>query len=99
MRLALAFSLIALPLAAAPNLTGNWMLNVSKSDYGKVPAPEVMMRQIQHNDPVLSMTTYQKGAQGEVTSELKYTTDGKPAVNKLRSGDSRGSARWDADKL
>jgi hypothetical protein len=87
--------LSALPLAAAPNLSGNWMLNLAKSQYGQFPAPQVMMRQIQHKDPALSMSTYQKGAQGEVTTELKYTTDGKPAVN----GENKGSAHWEHDKL
>jgi hypothetical protein len=80
---------------AAPNFTGGWMLNVSKSDYGKFPAPQVMMRQIQHKDPALSMSTYQKGAQGEVTTDLKYTTDGKPSVN----GESHGTAKWAGEKL
>ena len=53
------------------------------------------MRTIQHKDPALSMSTYQKGAQGEVTTELKYTTDGKPSVN----GENKGSAHWDNEKL
>jgi hypothetical protein len=88
-------ALLAMPLAAAPNLSGSWMLNLAKSQYGQFPAPEVMVRQIQHKDPSLSMSTYQKGAQGEVTTELKYTTDGKPAVN----GENKGSAHWDNDKL
>jgi len=87
--------LLAVPLAAAPNFSGSWMLNLAKSQYGQFPAPEVMVRQIQHQDPALSMSTYQKGAQGEVTTELKYTTDGKPAVN----GENKGSAHWDNDKL
>ena len=85
----------ALPLAAAPNLSGTWVLNLAQSQYGQFPAPEVMTRQIQHQDPALSISTFQKGAQGQVTTELKYTTDGKPAVN----GDNKGSARWDHDKL
>ena len=94
-RLLLA-SLLALPLAAAaPNLSGNWVLNLAKSQYGQFPAPEIMIRKIQHMDPALSMSTYQKGAQGEVTTELKYSTDGKPVVN----GDNQGSAHWEGDKL
>ena len=88
-------ALLALPLAAAPNLSGSWMLNLAKSQYGQFPAPEVMMRQIQHQDSALSMSTYQKGTQGEVTTELKYTTDGKPVVN----GENKGAAHWDSDKL
>jgi hypothetical protein len=43
----------------------------------------------------LTMSTYQKGAQGEVTTDLKYTTDGKPSVN----GANTGSAAWYGDKL
>jgi hypothetical protein len=94
-RALLLTAFLALPLAAAPNLSGTWMLNPAKSQYGQFPAPEVMVRQIQHKDPALSMSTFQKGAQGEVTTQLKYTTDGKPAVN----GDNQGTARWDGDKL
>ena len=93
-RLLLAI-LLALPVAAAPNLSGNWVLNLAKSQYGQFPAPEVMTRRIQHMDPALSMSTYQKGAQGEVTTELKYSTDGKPVVN----GENKGSAHWEGDKL
>jgi hypothetical protein len=87
--------LLALPLAAAPNFSGNWVLNLAKSQYGQFPAPEVMIRKIEHKDPALSMSTYQKGAQGEVTTELKYATDGKPVVN----GPNEGSAHWEGNKL
>ena len=95
LRQAVLTFLLAVPLAAAPNLSGNWILNLAKSQYGQFPAPEVMVRQIQHQDPALSMSTYQKGAQGEVTTELKYSTDGKPSVN----GENKGSAHWENDKL
>ncbi len=88
-------ALLALPLAAAPNLSGNWVLNLAKSQYGQFPAPEIMIRKIQHEDPALSMSTYQKGAQGEVTTQLKYSTDGKAAVN----GENQGSAHWENNKL
>lgn len=88
-------SLLTLPLVAAPNFSGSWVLNTAKSEYGQFPAPEVMTRKIQHNDPALSMSTYQKGAQGELTTDLTYTTDGKPAVN----GPNQGTAHWQSDKL
>jgi hypothetical protein len=84
-----------LPVWAAPNLSGSWILNVAKSQYGQFPAPEIMTRQIQQKDLELSMSTYQKGAQGEVTTDLKYTTDGKSVVN----GANQGSAHWESDKL
>ena len=84
---------------AAPNLSGEWKLSVVKSNYGAFPAPQSMVRKVSYAEPKLSMHTVQKGAQGEVTSDLAYTTDGKPSVNKLQSGESKGTAQWIGDKL
>ncbi len=92
---ALASLLLAAQAQPAANFTGVWKLNLSKSDYGPIPQPEAMTRTVNHNDPSLQISTYQKGAQGEATTELKYTTDGKMAENK----GSKGSAKWDGDKL
>ncbi len=94
----LAALAMTVPLAqsqAQPNFTGVWKLNLAKSEFGPVPQPDVLTRTINHNDPSLQISTYQKGAQGEITTDLKYTTDGKPAENK----GSKGTAKWDADKL
>ncbi len=89
---ALAF---ALPLAAAPNFTGSWMLNLTKSQYGQFPAPEVMMRSVTMQGAEIKMSTYQKGAQGEVTTDLRYSTDGKPSTN----GANSGTAAWYGETL
>ncbi|HTS76202.1 MAG TPA: hypothetical protein VMG40_08365 [Bryobacteraceae bacterium] len=85
--------------AAGPNFSGEWKMNPAKSDFGGMPAPDVITRSIQHDDPALDIKTYQKGAAGEVNSELKYTTDGKPATNKVRGMDATGTARWEGDTL
>jgi hypothetical protein len=86
-------------LAGAPNFSGEWRLNPAKSEYGSFPAPAEVVRKIRHNEPSLTMTTQQKGAQGQVSTELTYTTDGKEVVNKLANGESRGSAHWDNGRL
>jgi hypothetical protein len=86
---------ISLPLLAQTNFSGSWMLNLSRSQYGQFPAPEVMLRSVEMQGASLTMKTYQKGTQGEVTSDLKYSTDGKPSVN----GPSTGTARWEGDTL
>ena len=80
---------------AAPNFTGAWRLNPSKSAYGKVPAPATMLRTILQDGNSLSMTTLQKGVQGEVSTDLKYTLDGKPSTNTTATGESKSIARWD----
>lgn len=85
--------------AAVPNLSGSWKLNFSKSNYGKFPAPLGMARKIVHNDPQLILSTTQMGPQGDVTSNLAYTTDGKESVNKVAGGESKGTAQWIGDKL
>ena len=85
--------------AASQNLSGEWKLNFAKSNYGKFPAPSSMTRKIAHNDPKLILTTTQNGPQGEVTSKLVYTTDGKESVNQVASGETTGIAQWIGDKL
>ncbi len=84
---------------ATPNLSGEWKLNLSKSNYGSFPAPLGVTRKIVLSGAKLSMTTTQKGPKGDVTSQLNYTTDGKESVNPLTTGESKGTAQWIADKL
>jgi hypothetical protein len=95
----LASSSTFAPAADVPNFTGEWKMNNAKSNFGPMPAPDMMTRSIKHSDPSLEITTHQKGARGELTSELKYTTDGKPAVNKVRGSDAKGTARWEGQTL
>ena len=71
------------------------MLNLSRSQYGQFPAPEVMLRSVTMDQGKIVMTTYQKGSQGEVTTDLKYTTDGKPSIN----GANTGAAHWEGQNL
>jgi hypothetical protein len=85
--------------AATPSFGGEWKFNAAKSNFGSFPAPQSMTRKITQAGARLSMTTVQKGAQGEVTTELVYTTDGKEVSNKTKGGESKGSAQWIGDKL
>jgi hypothetical protein len=94
---ALAMTFLAAQSQAAANFSGEWKLNLAKSDYGPVPPPELMTRTIKYDEPVLQISTHQKGAQGEVTTQIKYTTDGKTVEN--TNPPSKGSAKWDGDKL
>ncbi len=95
----LGLILTAAAAIAAPNLSGDWKLNAAKSNYGAFPAPQSVTRKITYSDPKLTMVTTQRGAQGDVTNTLNYTTDGKEVTNKLQTGESKGSAQWIGDKL
>jgi len=85
--------------AAEPNLSGEWKLNLAKSDYGKFPTPISVTRKIDHTGSKLAFTTTQKGPQGDVTSKLAYTTDGKESVNEVAGGESKGTAQWIGEML
>jgi hypothetical protein len=98
-RLLTGFLLIASAAFGAPNLTGDWKLNLAKSQYGLMPAPLEVTRKVKLDGGTLSMSTYQKSAQRESTSELKYTTDGKPSVNKMTNGEAKGTAHWEGEAL
>ena len=92
---------LAIPAGAwaKPNFSGDWKLNAAKSDFGQMTGPEKMDRKIIHEDPNLKFSTVQSGPQGEVTTDMAYTTDGKPTINKTPTGDATGTATWDGDAL
>jgi len=97
-RLAL-FCFAAAAAMAAPNFSGEWKLDLSRSQFGAVPAPLAATRKVTEQGVTLSWSSYQKSAQREATTELKYTTDGKECVNKMTNGDAKGTAKWQGDSL
>jgi hypothetical protein len=84
---------------AKPNFSGTWKMNVGKSEFGPMPALDSRTDQITHEDPDLKDTTTQSGQMGEVTAELKYSTDGKETTNKIRGNEIKSTAKWDGDEL
>lgn len=85
--------------AARPNLTGEWKLNIAKSDLGQMPAPGSMVQKISHEDPNLTVATKMSSERGDFEWESKYTTDGKESVNTIRERTSKSIVKWDADTL
>ena len=96
----LAFTGAAL---AAPNFSGNWKINASKSKSGgQFPLPDKFERKVTHAEPNIQVTTVRSGFQGgdDVTQEAKYTTDGKETTNPGFGGSEMKSvAKWDGDAL
>jgi hypothetical protein len=85
--------------AASPNLTGDWKLNVSKSDLGQMPPPSSMTQKITHSDPNLKVAVKQSGDMGDFEWEANYTTDGKECVNTIRDNEAKSTVKWDGDAL
>ena len=84
---------------AKPNYSGTWKLNVAKSDFGPIPGPDTRTDVIEHNDPMLKVSTSQDGAQGKQEYTLKMTTDGKEAINTPGGLQVKSIGGWEANNL
>jgi hypothetical protein len=84
-----------------PDFSGDWKLNIAKSEFGQMPAPDSMSQKIDYKDPDLKVTTHAVGGpQGDVTYDAKYTTDGKECLNQF--GDqikAKSKLAWDGSTL
>jgi hypothetical protein len=97
--LALAAALSAACADSKPDFSGDWKLNVGKSDFGPMPAPTSRTDKVDHKDPSLKFTSRQVGPQGEITREWSCTTDGKECSNTLFGNTWKSTAKWDANNL
>jgi hypothetical protein len=95
-------ALVALALgvaqAAKPDFSGNWKLNAAKSDFGAMPTP-ARTDKIRHNDPILLDSYTQSGPQGEISVDMKYSTDGQETTSSLHGSDLKSVAKWEGDQL
>jgi len=89
----------AVQAQAKPNFSGAWKMNAAKSDFGPMPAPDSRIDKISHEDPSLKDNVTQSGQQGEMTSDLSYSTDGKETTNTIRGNEFKSTAKWDGDEL
>lgn len=95
----LALLLYAAMAQAKSDFTGEWKLDVAKSDFGQMPAPQSAVQKIAHDEPNLKVVSTQVSSRGEFTSERNYTTDGKECVNKMRNSEVKSTLKWDGDTL
>jgi hypothetical protein len=86
-------------LAQKPNFSGTWTLNVSKSDFGPLPAPTSRIDVIEHKDPALKVSTNAESAQGKQSFVANYTTDGKEVANMQGPQEVKSTVVWDGNNL
>jgi len=82
-----------------PDFSGTWKMNVAKSDFGALPAPEGGSLKIEHKDPSLKLISTTTGASGERTFEISLTTDGAECTNFVGNIEIKSVAKWDAETL
>ncbi len=94
-----AASVVAMA-AEAPDWSGTWKLDTSKSDFGQFPGPDAQTDVWTHKDPKINIKSAVKGGpQGDRNVELNYTTDGSESTNKMGPMDVKTKAKWEGKKL
>jgi hypothetical protein len=95
-----ALGCATLALAAdKPDFSGSWKLNVAKSDFGMMPAPEKADYTIAHKDPELNVNSKAVTQMGEMNTDAKYFTDGREFTNTMYGTEVKGTAKWDGKTL
>ena len=84
---------------SVPNLSGTWVLQVDKSNFGVMPGPSSRTDVIDHQEPKLTIKRTVMGSTGETTSNLVYVVDGKPYKNKVGDNELSSTLRWDGQTL
>ena len=82
-----------------PNFSGDWKMNLVKSDFGAAPAPDSMTRKIVHAEPALTIDEEQATPIGPQRTTRKYVTDGTESTFQASGADVRTSAKWDGNVL
>jgi hypothetical protein len=84
--LALAPSLShAQSAAAKPDFSGTWVMDTAQSDKGQM-IPSKMTLKITQTPKEITVDRQQTTQMGDMTSTMKYATDGSPSKNQLNMG-------------
>jgi len=81
------------------DFSGNWKLNVGKSEYGMLPPPESRTDKIEQSKDGISDSVSAVNQQGKTEYVLKFTTDGKETATKAGGRDVKVTASWDGPAL
>lgn len=82
-----------------PDFTGKWVLDVAKSDFGPLPAPESQVRVIDHKDPKLKINETTKSQRGERATDREITTDGQENKTSFGPNEYVSKSHWDGKRL
>jgi hypothetical protein len=82
-----------------PNFSGEWTMNVAKSNFGQVPPPAKFVRRIRHSEPSLTVIEEQTAGGRDSTTTRKITTDGKSVTLELNGAAALCSSVWDGTDI
>jgi hypothetical protein len=97
----LAVAALAATAAAQskPNFTGAWKLNVAKSDFGPLPAPDSETDNFNQSDAGIKDLVSANTQQGKQDYTLTYNFDGTETVNTPGGLEIKSKAKWEGPAL
>jgi len=99
MKLAFALLVGALGAWSAPDFSGSWKANVTKSTFGPFPSPDKYTRVIDHKEPTLKIEETQASERGEWKAIMNLATDGKETKSEMRGNELKSVTKWDGEVL
>lgn len=82
-----------------PNFTGNWKLDVAKSDFGMLPPPDSRTDVIEQSDSGIKDAVSSVGQQGPMKFTLDLKTDGTESNIQAGERQLKVSAKWNGPAL
>lgn len=95
---ALLCSLIA-AAQSKPDFSGTWKADLSKSNFGPMPAPQSATLKVEHKEPSFKLVSTTVGDSGERTYEVTFTTDGKECTNFIGNTEVKSVLKWEGETL
>jgi hypothetical protein len=99
LRILVAACSITCSAADQPNFSGHWKMNSARSNFGSVPAPDSVIRNITHVGSTITIVEEQAASGTAWTSTRTINTDGQPVKFEINGSSVTTAIYWEADNL
>jgi len=82
-----------------PNFSGRWRMVKEKSEFNGFKVPDVVIRVVDHHDPMINLHTIQTTDKQTMMSDVSYFTDNSVTMNTIKGRDAQCRAFWDGQAL
>ena len=83
---------------SVPNLSGTWVLQVDKSNFGEMPAPQSRTDVWTHQEPRITIKRTVMADAPQV-ADLVFGVDGKPYKNTVGANELTSVLKWEGQTL
>ena len=89
----------AATVTSHPNFSGRWRMLKEKSELNGFKVPDVVIRVVDHHDPMINLHTIQTTADKTTMADVSYFTDNSVTMNTIKGRDAQCRAFWDGQAL